>query len=203
MTWEVVSRLRALAAEEEGTLRKDAETRVALVYPSPYAAAMSSLGYQTIYRVLNELPGVAADRATAPDMMTIEREAPVGDYPIVAFSVAYELELAGVVEALDKAGIPALAADREDGGPWPLVVGGGPLTFSNPVPLGPFCEVILLGEGEQIVVELIEAAREASGPAPRSWPTWPHGRASTCRPSTASASRRWPRRATTCCRRAR
>ena len=58
---------RALLAAERGTLHVEAETRVALVYPSPYRAAMSSLGYQQIYRTLNALPGVAADRAMLPD----------------------------------------------------------------------------------------------------------------------------------------
>src|SRR5439155_8076751 len=59
----VVMRRRDLLAAERGTLHKEAETRVALVYPSPYRAAMSSLGYQQIYRVLHGMPGVAADRA--------------------------------------------------------------------------------------------------------------------------------------------
>ena len=52
-----------LLAAERGTLFKEAETRIALVYPSPYNAAMSSLGYQQIYRTLHAMPGVAADRA--------------------------------------------------------------------------------------------------------------------------------------------
>ena len=58
---------RELLAAERGTLHKEAETRVALVYPSPYRAAMSSLGYQQIYRVLHAMPNVAADRAMLPD----------------------------------------------------------------------------------------------------------------------------------------
>ena len=58
---------RDLLAAERGTLFKEAETRIALVYPSPYRAAMSSLGYQQIYRTLHAMPGVAADRAMLPD----------------------------------------------------------------------------------------------------------------------------------------
>ena len=153
-------------AAEEGTIRKDAALRVALVYPSPYRTAMSSLGYQAIYGVLNGLPGVAADRAVLPDedaedagpLLTLEREEPVGNYPLVAFSVAYELELTGVVACLERAGIPVLAAERDER--WPLIVGGGPLTFSNPIPLGPFCDVILLGEGEDLVCELLALSGE-------------------------------------------
>ena len=106
---------RALLAAERGTLIKQAETRVALVYPSPYRAAMSSLGYQQIYRALHALPGVAADRAMLPEddargggFVTLETGQPVGGYPMLAYSVAYELEIAGVVETLARAGIPAL-----------------------------------------------------------------------------------------------
>src|SRR3954447_4452675 len=106
-----------LLAAERGTLFKEAETRIALVYPSPYRAAMSSLGYQQIYRVLHAMPGVAADRAMLPDegaapggaFVTLETGRPVGGYPMLAYSVAYELEIAGVIDTLARAGIPALA----------------------------------------------------------------------------------------------
>jgi len=159
-----ISDARRLLAAERGTIHKDAPTRVALVYPSPYRAAMSSLGYQTIYRVLNGENGIAADRAMLPDqdpapgsgLRTLERDLPIGEYPIVAFSVAYELEIAGLIACLEAAGIPPLARDRDHH--HPIVVGGGPLTFSNPAPLGPFCDVIVLGEGEEMIVELVRAA---------------------------------------------
>src|SRR5450432_698795 len=100
--------------------------------------------------------GVAADRAMLPEdallaapgagLATLERNLSIDEYPIVAFSVAYELEIAGLIACLEAAGIPPLAAERDHR--HPLVVAGGPLTFSNPAPLGPFCDVILLGEGE-------------------------------------------------------
>jgi radical SAM superfamily enzyme YgiQ (UPF0313 family) len=168
-SWNTLAAARARLDQETGTLRKEAAQRWALVYPSPYRTAMSSLGYQAIYGLLHTLPDVAADRAMLPDdpvaqraarapLLTLEREAPIGDYPIIAFSVAYELELAGLADCLDLAGIPPLAAER--GSAWPIIVGGGPLTFSNPAPLGPFCDVILLGEGEELVIEL---SRELSG----------------------------------------
>ena len=144
---------RDLLAAERGTLFKEAETRIALVYPSPYRAAMSSLGYQQIYRTLHGMPGVAADRAMLPDpdaregrFETLETARPVGSYPMLAYSVAYELEIAGVVETLELASIPALRDERNNR--HPIIVGGGPLTFSNPAPLAPFCDVIVLGEGE-------------------------------------------------------
>ncbi len=165
---------RSLLAAERGTLYKEAELRVALVYPSPYRAAMSSLGYQQIYRVLHDMPGVAADRAMLPDegsaergLVTLETGQPVGGYPVLAYSVAYELEIAGVVETLERANVPVLVQDRDHR--HPLVVAGGPLTFSNPAPMAPFFDVILLGEGEELVKELIDIGRDAGFDRERVW----------------------------------
>ena len=158
---------RELLAEERGTLFKEAETRVAMVYPSPYRAAMSSLGYQQIYRVLHAMPGVAADRAMLDVPRTLEYDQPIGSYPIVAYSVAYELEIAGVVETLEHAHIPVLAAERDHR--HPLVIAGGPLTFSNPAPLAPLFDVVILGEGEQLIEELVDLARDAGFVRERLW----------------------------------
>ena len=159
-------------ADEIGTLHRQAELAVALVYPSPYHVGMSSLGFQTIYRELHALPGVTAERAFLPDdsraarggregLHTYESARPVGDFPVVAFSLAYELEIAGVVDCLDLAGIPALASERaQRPGRHPLVVIGGPLTFSNPVPAGPYADVMLLGEAEELIATLMAAVRD-------------------------------------------
>src|SRR3954453_11615175 len=121
-------------ADEIGTIYKQAELAIALVYPSPYHVGMSSLGFQTIYRELNALPGVSAERAFLPDdpraarshregLHTYESGRSVGDFSVVAFSLAYELEIAGLVDCLDLAGIPALASERASGSRRsPLVV---------------------------------------------------------------------------------
>jgi radical SAM superfamily enzyme YgiQ (UPF0313 family) len=160
-----------LLAAERGTLFKEAEIRVALVYPSPYNAAMSSLGYQQIYRALHAMPGVAADRAMLTDAPgrfdTLETGRPVGSYPMLAYSVAYELEIAGVVETLARAAIPALRDERASH--HPLIIAGGPLTFSNPAPLAPFCDVIIVGEGEELIGELVATARDCSFDRERLW----------------------------------
>src|SRR3954471_7736137 len=161
----------ARLAAEIGTLRKQADLTFALCYPSPYFVGMSSLGFQTIYRGLHALDGVSAERAFLPDdaraarqngedLATYESGRPVGDFPVVAFSLAYELELAGLVDCLDLAGIPALAAARaQQRGRVPLIVVGGPLTFSNPLPAGPFADVMILGEAEELIATLADAIR--------------------------------------------
>ncbi|MEM9068215.1 MAG: radical SAM protein [Myxococcota bacterium] len=121
---------------------------------------MSSLGYQTIYRSVNATPGRLAHRAFLPDdvdefrrarapLVTYEGERPVSDYGVIGLSVAYELELAGVIQALELAGIPPLAEDRDER--HPFILAGGPLTFSNPLPLAPFVDAILMGEADETV----------------------------------------------------
>jgi radical SAM superfamily enzyme YgiQ (UPF0313 family) len=160
--------------DEVGTIYKQAALPVALVYPSPYAVGMSSLGFQTIYRQINQMPGHSAERAFLPDdrgdarrrreqLTTYESGRPVADFPVVAFSVAYELELAGLVDCLDLAGVPAFAAERAEAPHrYPLVVVGGPLTFSNPVPAGPYADLIVMGEAEELVPQLLEAVAGSS-----------------------------------------
>ncbi len=159
-------------ADETGTLYKQADLAVALCYPSPYHVGMSSLGFQSIYHALHTLPGSTAERAFLPDnvaearrlsegLCTYESGRPVGDFPVVAFSLASELELAGVVTCLDLAAIPALAAERAaHARTFPLVVLGGPLTFSNPVPVGPFADIIVMGEAEELLPILVNSLRE-------------------------------------------
>jgi radical SAM superfamily enzyme YgiQ (UPF0313 family) len=172
-SWTLKERARARLAAEHGTLYKEAPLAVALVYPSPYAVAMSSLGYQTIYREVHAHPGASAERAFLPDdtashagvpLFCYESERPVSAFPVVAFSLAYELELPGLFDCLRLAGLPLLGRDR--GPEHPLVVLGGPITFSNPLPAAPFVDVILLGEAEHTVHQLLdaiqsEATREA------------------------------------------
>lgn len=160
-------RAQWLVASEQGTLRKQASLRVALCYPSPYHVGMSSLGFQTIYREINRHPAACAQRAFLPDnlddhrktrtpLFAIESLEAVSSFPVLAFSVAYELEIAGLLSMLELASIPLL---REERGPaHPLIVAGGPLTFSNPTPLEPFVDVLVQGEAEQLVHILLDQA---------------------------------------------
>jgi radical SAM superfamily enzyme YgiQ (UPF0313 family) len=158
---QVLSRL----SQEQGTLTKDAPLKVALCYPSPYFVGMSSLGYQTIYRELNALEGVSAERSFLPDdiegfrkarlpLFTYEGMREVASCDVVAFSVAYELELTGIFTMLELSGLPVLREDRNES--HPLVVAGGPLTFSNAEPLEPFVDVVVQGEAEELVRTLVE-----------------------------------------------
>ena len=77
----------------------------------------------------------------------------------MAFSIAYELELPGILEILDLSGIPLLRQDRTE--KHPLVIAGGPLTNSNPVILAPFVDLIILGEGEDLIHTFLDAVAGA------------------------------------------
>ena len=158
---KIVARMR----DEIGAVDKEAPETVALVYPSPYRVAMSSLGYQTIYRSINATEGRAAHRAFLPDdleawrqsrtpLVTYEKLRPVSDYPVIAFSVAYEAEVAGLIQSLELAGVPPLAEDRTD--QHPFILAGGPLTFSNPLPLAPFVDAVVMGEADQSVHAVLD-----------------------------------------------
>ncbi|HJL16075.1 MAG TPA: radical SAM protein [Sandaracinaceae bacterium LLY-WYZ-13_1] len=160
LTQRLRERIEDRLRDEVGTIRKEAPERVALLYPSPYVAGMSSLGFQQIYRTINETPGRAAERAFLPDdveehrrarapLFTYERQRPVGSFGVVALSVAFELELAGTIQALELSGLPPLAEERDERHPFVLM--GGPLTFSNPLPLAPFADAILMGEADETV----------------------------------------------------
>ncbi len=165
---QLLEHSRRLLAAEEGTLHKVAGLRVALCYPSPYHVGMSSLGFQTIYREIHAHPDATAERVFLPEdvdgfrasrtpLFTLESQARVSTFPLLAFSVAYELELSGLLSMLALAGLPVLAAERSS--QHPLVVAGGPLTFSNPAPLEPFVDVLVQGEAEGLLHELLEAVQ--------------------------------------------
>jgi radical SAM superfamily enzyme YgiQ (UPF0313 family) len=165
--------IRDRLAREVGRIDKHAPWRVALTYPSPYSVGMSSLGFQQIYRLIQGMPGVACERVFLPDgadrpgEASGELEVPVsyeglrtlGDFPLIAFSVAYELELAGLLRMLAASGIPVRTEER--GRTAPLIIAGGPLTFSNPMPLTPFVDAIVMGEAEDVIGPVVRACQEA------------------------------------------
>jgi radical SAM superfamily enzyme YgiQ (UPF0313 family) len=154
---------------ERGRIDKQAPFTVALSYPSPYRVGMSSLGMLQIYRLIQAEPGMACERVFLPDdagsalfsetPRSYEALRPLGDFPVIALSVAYELELAGVVQLLEAAAIPSLRSERDEH--HPLILAGGPLTFSNPLPLAAFADAIIMGEADELAVEVLRTIRDA------------------------------------------
>ena len=172
MSWSLKKKAHALLAEEQGTVIKDwgGKISVALVYPNTYAVGMSNLGFQTIYRHLNAMPDVVCERVFMPEpadldemqraQMTpfsLESLRPLTEFHLVGFSVTYEGDYVNVLRLLGMAGIPLRAAARRPHDP--LVLMGGVCAFSNPEPVAPFMDFVVVGEGEELVVELISAYR--------------------------------------------
>jgi len=173
MSWSLKKKSQVLLAAEQGTIRKDwgGKISVALVYPNTYAVGMSNLGFQTIYRHLNAIPDVVCERVFVPDAedagemrrsatppFSLESRRPLTDFHLVGFSVTYEGDYINVLRLLAMAGIPLRAAARRAHDP--LVLMGGVCAFSNPEPIAPFMDFVVVGEGEELVVELIAAYRE-------------------------------------------
>jgi len=147
-----------------------AEVTCALVYPDAYEIGMSNLGLSILYEEINERGDAMADRAYLPwvDMQEsmarrgatlfgLESRVPLMDFDIVGITLQHELTYANVARVISLAGINLMAAERGDEGP--LVVGGGPGAY-NPEPLAELFDILVLGEGEEVIHELIDLLKE-------------------------------------------
>jgi radical SAM superfamily enzyme YgiQ (UPF0313 family) len=168
-------RHRDVLSNEVGYIRKPhgGRLRVALAFPNTYFVGMSNLGFQTVYRLFNDLDDVVCERVCLPGrqelaaqlasgqpLRSIESGTPVRDFDVFAFSVSFEWDYTNVVSMLRLAGVPVRAASRTTHDP--LVVIGGAVTFVNPEPLAPFADVIAAGEGEELIPAMMAAIRDAS-----------------------------------------
>lgn len=178
MDREIESHLRKRYKQEKGVpfRNRDALLRFALLYPSPYSVAMSSLGYLQIYRIANTRPNTVCERAVLPDpehldrhrrtqtpLVTIESRRLVQEFSLIGISHAYELELTGIVSLFELAGLKPLAKDRDHRDP--LVVLGGPITFSNPRPSAAFADIVIVGEAEEAISLLLARLEQDPGAA--------------------------------------
>lgn len=162
---------RQLLADEIGTIYKDAPLRIGLCYPNPYHTAMSSLGYQVIYRLMNERPTISAERVVLPDDVptwekrqlaptSLESGRPISAFDLLAFSIAYDLDITGFFDLLSLGGIPILRSER--GPHHPPILLGGPITASNVLPFAPFVDLAVIGDGEHAVARLLDAVEVAT-----------------------------------------
>ncbi len=144
--------------------------RMALAYPDTYEIGMSNMALPILYELLNSQPDVLAERAFAPwvdmeaamrhrniPLFSLETRHPLKDFDIIGFSLGYELTYTNVLNMLDLAQIPVLASERND--PDPLIIAGGSCSL-NPEPLADFIDVFAIGDGEEVVLEFLDAYRE-------------------------------------------
>ena len=153
--------------KDKGTV----DTRIAFCFPDTYEIGMSNLGMRILYGVMNQMDGVWCERVFAPwgdmeeemrkadmPLFALESGDPITNFDIVAFSVGYEMAFTAILNMLDLAKIPLRSAQRD--GLTPLVIAGGTAMY-NAEPIADFIDLVSLGEGEDITVELVELHRRA------------------------------------------
>lgn len=155
----------SVLSSETGTIRKKWTGRmpIALVYPNLYPIAISNLGFQLVYSMLNALADVVCERFIYPEanqpLRSLESSRPLRDFPLVFGSISFEHDYPRLVALLAAGGIQPFAADRtsrvEAGNP--LVVLGGVGVFMNPEPLALFADLMVIGEAEPILEPLVDA----------------------------------------------
>ena len=153
--------------------RKDwtgSKVRMVLAFPDVYEVGMSHLGILLLYNIVNQQDWIGAERVFAPwpdmearlrasgkHLVSLESATPLHLFDVVGFSLQYELSYTNVLTMLELGGIAALAGCR--GSDSPLVIGGGPSAF-NPEPVAPFFDALVLGDGEEVILEIAELVKD-------------------------------------------
>lgn len=152
--------------------KENPQARFAFLFPDTYEIGMSHLGMKILYEVLNDTEGVTCERAFAPEedmanmlkehnipLYTLESFSMIKDFDFVGVTIQFEMCYTTILYMLDLAGIPFYAKDRtkED----PILVCGGPCTC-NPEPFADFFDLIMLGEGEEVLPHLMEIYKNSS-----------------------------------------
>jgi len=165
----LVSKPVRYLGQEFNSIKKDpAQLRLkfCLAFPDVYEVGMSHLGIQILYHVLNGKEGVACERTFAPwvdmerimrqkglPLSSLESSTPLHQFDILGFSLQYELGFTNVLNMLDLCRIPFFSKDRDER--FPLIIAGGPTAF-NPEPVADFFDAIVIGDGEEIVLEICD-----------------------------------------------
>jgi radical SAM family uncharacterized protein len=158
---------------EWNAVRKDwdaCDVRVAFAYPDLYDIGMSNLGLGILYDIVNRREGMLAERVFAPwtdmealmraegvPLWSLESRRPLAEFDILGFSLSYEGTYTNILNMLDLAGLPVLAAERDERHPLVICGGSGAL---NPDALADFVDVFVLGDGEETIVDIVDFVRE-------------------------------------------
>ena len=161
---------------EQGAFRKDfdsAKATLALTFPDLYEIGSSSYAIKLLYSVVNNHPDYLCDRVYAPakdfwqklteyniPLFAVESKRPVKDFDLMAISLQYELNYTTILGELDACQIPLRSQDRIGRDDLPLILGGGPGS-SNPMPLVPFFDGFMVGDGEELLIEVLDMLAEA------------------------------------------
>jgi len=168
MSWKLKEKARAILQREEGTIVKPwgGKVSIALVYPNYYHVGMSNLGFQSVYRIINDLSFAVCERAFLPEkgelkefirtstpLFSLETQTPLQNFDLIAFSISFENDYPNVLTILNLSRIPLLSSRRKNGSPF--VFAGGITTFLNPEPLSEFMDFFALGESEELLPECL------------------------------------------------
>jgi len=180
MSRRLIEKTKRILKDEVGGIYKDpaGRTKVALVYPNTYHIGMSNLGFQAVYGLLNQRDDVLCERAFLPDeedregllrnrtlLFTLESQGRLIDFDIIAFSVSFENDYLNILDILRLSRIPLMREDRKDN--YPLVILGGMTSFVNPEPLSDFFDLIVIGEAEEIIDQMMTIYKGKAGKSDR------------------------------------
>src|SRR5512138_3567647 len=149
------------------------ETKVALVFPDIYDIGVSNVGLKILYDQVNQREDALAERAYAPwldmealmrehdiPLYTLESKQPLACFDIIGFSLPYETLYTNALNVLDLAGIPIRSEERDE--THPLIIAGGHSTM-NPEPMHAFIDAFVIGEGEEVIHDIIDAIQKFKG----------------------------------------
>jgi radical SAM family uncharacterized protein len=141
-----------------------------MTYPDTYEIGLPNAGLQILYEIVNERPDGAAERSYAPwvdlealmrrdgiPLFSVDTHKPAGEFDVIAFNLSAELTYTNLINCIDLAGVPIHSIRRSDSDP--LIAVGGHCTY-NPEPIAEFVDLVVLGDGEEVVGEITELLRE-------------------------------------------
>jgi radical SAM family uncharacterized protein/radical SAM-linked protein len=159
---------------EFNSIQKDwnnIQAKVALIFPDLYEIGMSHQGLQILYHLLNKKDEFLAERCYCPDtdvekllrkegvsLTSLESDTPLNDFDILGFTLPYELCYTNILTILDLASIPFYTNQRDDS--HPILLAGGACAL-NPEPVADFFDAVLLGDGEEAIIEITQLIAEA------------------------------------------
>ncbi len=174
MTWALKSKIQETLAKETGAqcFAPGARRAFAFVYPNKYNVGMSNLGMHILYQIINGRGDTACERFFLPDnkdlaeykrtrtpLMSMETQRQLNDFEIIGVMMSFEMDYTNLLTMLKMSNIKLRAAERND--KEPLVVIGGPCATFNPEPLAEIADVFVIGEGEEVINDLLDAVYAA------------------------------------------
>lgn len=152
---------------------EDVDIRFAFCFPDVYEVGMSHLGTRILYHTINERKDTYCERVFAPwpdmeaelrkneiPLMTLETKDPISEFDILGFTLQYEMSYTNILNMLDMANITIRASKR--GEDEPIVMAGGPCAY-NPEPLYDIVDFFEIGEGEEIMNEVLDIYKKYKG----------------------------------------